>query len=218
MCTRLTRLKQHTNTSTTRPTDSFIMLIKVSWESIQQGKVFNRRTSCVVLLHLNVKLERCQWDTESFCLLVLLIVEWGYACVFMWMCRERKTHTHVHTHTHTHTHVYTGLSLYTRTCAYMHTHTHTHTHTHRVCVYVCVRTLTRLTVSYANATGRVCSNFKAETSALQTAAAYTAEQKSKKTFILTFSKAALQYLSSFSFDQQIHLLLKGVQVLPQECT
>ena len=56
---------------------------------------------------------------------------------------------------------------------------------------VFVRTRTGQTVSYSNATGRICSNFTAETSALQNAAAYIAEMKLQKTVILTDSKAAL---------------------------
>ena len=42
---------------------------------------------------------------------------------------------------------------------------------------VLVRTSTGQTVSYSNATGEKCSNFKVETSALQNAVAYIAEMK-----------------------------------------
>ena len=52
---------------------------------------------------------------------------------------------------------------------------------------VFVRTPTRQTVICSNATGRKCSNFKAETSALQNAVAYIAEMKPQKTVILTDS-------------------------------
>ena len=61
---------------------------------------------------------------------------------------------------------------------------------------VFVGTATGQTVSYSNATGRKCSNFKAETSALQNAVAYIAEMKPQHTVILTDSKAALQSLTS----------------------
>ena len=71
---------------------------------------------------------------------------------------------------------------------------------------------------YSNATGRKCSNFKAETSALQNAVAYIAEMKPQKTVILTDSKAALQSLTSNTPDQPIHQLLKDLQLLPHECT
>ena len=81
-----------------------------------------------------------------------------------------------------------------------------------------VRTPTGQTVSYSNATGRKCSNFKAETSALQNAVAYKAEMKPHKTVILTDSKAALQSLTSNTPDQPIHRLLKDLQLLPHECT
>ena len=57
-------------------------------------------------------------------------------------------------------------------------------------VWCVVRTLTGQTVCYSNATGRKCSNCKAETSALQNAVAHTAEMKPQKTVILTDSKAA----------------------------
>ena len=83
---------------------------------------------------------------------------------------------------------------------------------------VFVRTPKEQTVSYSNATGRKCSNFRAETSALQNAVAYTAEMKPQKTVILTDSKAALQSLTSNTPDLQIHQLLKDVQLLPHECT
>ena len=74
------------------------------------------------------------------------------------------------------------------------------------------------TVNYTNATDRRCSNFKAETSALQNAVAYIAEMKSQKTVILTDSKAALESLTSNTSDQPIHQLLKDLQLLPHECT
>ena len=57
---------------------------------------------------------------------------------------------------------------------------------------VFVRTTTGQTVSYSNATGRKCSNFKAEISALQNAVVYIAEMKPQKTVILKDSKASLQ--------------------------
>ena len=57
--------------------------------------------------------------------------------------------------------------------------------------------------NYTNATSRKCSNFKAETSAHQTAVAYIAEMKPHKTVILTDSKAALQSLISNTSDQPI---------------
>ena len=81
-----------------------------------------------------------------------------------------------------------------------------------------VRTLTGQTISYSNATGRKCSNFKAETSALQNAVAYIAEMKPQMTVIRTDSKAALQSLLSNTSDQPICQLLKDLQLLPQECT
>ena len=74
------------------------------------------------------------------------------------------------------------------------------------------------TVSYSNATSRKCSNFKAETSALQTAVAYIAGVTPQKIVILTDSKAALQSLTSNTPDQPIHQLLKDLQLLPHECT
>ena len=77
-----------------------------------------------------------------------------------------------------------------------------------------VRTPTGQTVSYSKATGRKCSYFKAETSALQNAVAYIAEMKPQKTVILTDSKAALQSLISIASDQPIHQLLKDLQLLP----
>ena len=83
---------------------------------------------------------------------------------------------------------------------------------------VFVRTPTGKTVSYTNATGRKCSNFKAETSALQNAVAYIAEMKPQKTVILTDSKAALQSLTSNTHDQPIYHLLKDLQLLLHECT
>ena len=81
-----------------------------------------------------------------------------------------------------------------------------------------VRTPAGQTVGYSNATGRKCSNFKAETSALQNAVAYIAEMKPQKTVILTDSKAALQSLTSNTPDKPIHQLLKDLQLLPYECT
>ena len=81
-----------------------------------------------------------------------------------------------------------------------------------------VRTPTGQTVSYSNATGRKCSNFIEETSALQNAAAYIAKMKPLKTVILTDSKAAFQSLTSNTPDQPIHQLLKDLQLLPRECT
>ena len=83
---------------------------------------------------------------------------------------------------------------------------------------VFVRTPTGQTISYSNVNGRKCSNFKAETSALQNAVAYTAEMKPQKTVILTDSKAALQSRTSNTPDQPIHQLLKDLQLLPHECT
>ena len=79
-------------------------------------------------------------------------------------------------------------------------------------------TPTGQTVSYSNATGRKCSNFKAETPALQNAVTYIPEMKPQKTVILTDSKAALQSLTSNTPDQSIHQLLKDLQLLPHECT
>ena len=81
-----------------------------------------------------------------------------------------------------------------------------------------VRTPTGQTVGYSNATGRKCSNFKVETSALQNAEVYIAEMNPQKTVILTDSKAALQSLTSNTPDQPIHQLLKDLQLLPHECT
>ena len=81
-----------------------------------------------------------------------------------------------------------------------------------------VRTPTGQTVSYSNATGRKCSNFKADTSAPQIAIAYIAEMKPQKTVILTDSKATLQSLTSNTPGQKIHQLLKDLQLLPHECT
>ena len=81
-----------------------------------------------------------------------------------------------------------------------------------------VRTPTGQTVSYSTATGRKCSNFKAETPALQNVEAYIAETKPQKTVILTDSKTALQSLTSNTLDQPIHQLLKDLQLLPHECT
>ena len=63
-----------------------------------------------------------------------------------------------------------------------------------------------------------CSNCKAETSAIQTAVAYTEEIKPRKTVILTDSKAALQSIISNTPDQPIHQLLKNMQLIPHECT
>ena len=83
---------------------------------------------------------------------------------------------------------------------------------------VFVRTPTGETVSYANATGRKCSNVKVETSALQTAIAYIAETKAQNTVILADSKAALQSLASDTSGQPIHQLLKDLQHLPHECS
>ena len=81
-----------------------------------------------------------------------------------------------------------------------------------------VRTPTGQKVSYSSATCRKCSNFKAETSALQNAVAYIAEMKPQKTVILTDSKTAHQSLTSNTPDQPIHQLLKDLQLLPHECT
>ena len=81
-----------------------------------------------------------------------------------------------------------------------------------------VRTPTGQNFGYSNATGRKCSNFKAETSALQSAVAYMAEMKPQKTVILTDSKAALQYLTSNTPDQPIHQLQRDLQLLPHEYT
>ena len=58
-----------------------------------------------------------------------------------------------------------------------------------------------------------CSNFKAETSALQNAVAYIAEMKPQKTVILTDSKAALQSPVSNTPDQPNPQLLKDLQLL-----
>ena len=80
-----------------------------------------------------------------------------------------------------------------------------------------VGTPTGQTVSYSNAAARKCSNFKAETSALQNAVAYIAEMKPQKTVILRDSKAALQSLISSTPDQPIHQLLKDLQLLPNSC-
>ena len=77
-----------------------------------------------------------------------------------------------------------------------------------------VRTPTGQTVGYSNATGRKCSNFKAETSALQNAVAYITEMKPQKTVILTDSKAALQSLTSNTPDQQIHCKKKTCSFSP----
>ena len=79
---------------------------------------------------------------------------------------------------------------------------------------VFVRTPTGQTFGYSNATGRKCSNFKAETSALQNAVAYIAEMKPQKTVILTDSKAALQSLTSNTPDQPIHQSLKTCSFSP----
>ena len=73
---------------------------------------------------------------------------------------------------------------------------------------VFVRTPAGQTVSYSNATFRICSNFKAETSALHNAAAYIAEMKPQNTVILTDTKAALQSLISNTSGLPIHQLLK----------
>ena len=65
------------------------------------------------------------------------------------------------------------------------------------------------TVSYTHASGRKCSIFKAETSALQTTVAYIAEMKPQKTVILTDSKADLLSLISNTSNQPIYQLLKA---------
>ena len=83
---------------------------------------------------------------------------------------------------------------------------------------VFVRIPTGQTVSYTNTTGRKCSNFKTETSALQTAVAYIADMKPQKVVNFTESKATIQSLISITSDQTIHQLLKGLQLLQQECT
>ena len=83
---------------------------------------------------------------------------------------------------------------------------------------VFVRTPTGQTVSYSNAAGRKCSNFKAETSAPQSAVAYIVEMKPQKTVILTDSKAAVQPIISNTPDQPTHQLLKDLQLLLLECT
>ena len=83
---------------------------------------------------------------------------------------------------------------------------------------VFVRAPTGQTVSFTNATGRKCSNFKAETLELQNAVAYIAKMKPQKTVILTDSKAALQSLISNTPDQSVHQLQKDLQLLPHECT
>ena len=83
---------------------------------------------------------------------------------------------------------------------------------------VFVRVPTGQTVNYTNASGRKCSNFKAETSAVQTEGAYIAEMKPHKTVILTDSKAALQSRISNTAEPPIHQLLKDPQSLPHECT
>ena len=81
-----------------------------------------------------------------------------------------------------------------------------------------VRIRTGQKVSYSNATGRKCSNFKTETSALQNTVAYIAEMTPQKTVILTDSKVALQSLIFNILDQPIHQLLKDLQLLRHECT
>ena len=83
---------------------------------------------------------------------------------------------------------------------------------------MCVRTPAGQTVSYTNATGRTCLNFKAETSTLQTAVAYIAEMKPQKTVILTDCRAVLQSLISDTPDQPIRQLPKDLQLLHHECT
>ena len=60
--------------------------------------------------------------------------------------------------------------------------------------------------------------FQTETSALQTAVAYTAEIKPQNTVVLTDSKAALQSLVPNTSDNSVQQLLKDLQLLPQECT
>ena len=54
-----------------------------------------------------------------------------------------------------------------------------------------VRTPAAQAISYAYATGRKCTNFKAEISAFQTAVAYITEIKPQKTVILKDSQAVL---------------------------
>ena len=83
---------------------------------------------------------------------------------------------------------------------------------------VYVRTPTGRTHTYSNATGRMCSNFKAEAVSLQTAAAFIAERKSDKSVALTDSKAAFQSLTSDAPDQAIRGLQEDLRRLPHECT
>ena len=81
-----------------------------------------------------------------------------------------------------------------------------------------VRTPIGQTMSYTNATGRKCSNFKVETSAFHDTVDYIAKMKPQMTVIIADSKAALQSLFSNFPDQPIHQLPKDLQLNPQECT
>ena len=80
-----------------------------------------------------------------------------------------------------------------------------------------VRTPTGQTVSYSDATGTKCSNFKVKTSALQNTVTYIAEMKPQETVILTDSKASLQSLISNNSDKLIHQPLEDLQLLPHKC-
>ena len=70
---------------------------------------------------------------------------------------------------------------------------------------VFVRTPTGQTVRYSNATGRKCSNFKAETSTLQNAVAHLAEMKPQKTIIRADLIAAFQSLTGAGIAQLVVL-------------
>ena len=72
--------------------------------------------------------------------------------------------------------------------------------------------------TFSNATGKRCSNFKAETLALQTAISHIITTQPEKSVILSDSKAALQSLSSDSPDRDVQKIKEDLHSIPPRCT
>ena len=83
---------------------------------------------------------------------------------------------------------------------------------------VYVKTSTGETHTYERATGKKCTNFRAEVAALQIAATHIIEKKPDKAVVLTDSKAALQALNSDTPDLAVYKLKEDLLHLPEKCT
>ena len=82
---------------------------------------------------------------------------------------------------------------------------------------VYVKTTNGHTHKYSNATGKRCSNFKAETLAIQTAISHILTTQPERSVILSDSKAALQALSSDSPDKDIQNIKQDLHSIPSQC-